>query len=289
MAEIQVLVEGLAHPEGPAPLDDGSVVFVETRRSRLSQWHPEQGVTTFCDIGGSPNACATGDDGVYVAQSGGGFGGWEPERPATPSIQCVSWTGEIRGVLTEVDGQSLRAPNDLCFGPDGRLYFTDPGPHSLTDPVPGYVYGLGPDGSCRVLEVGPTFPNGVVVTDDGEVVWVETYTRRVMAWAPDGRTRHLATLPEGHLPDGLAVSADRNLYIASIESGGLDVVSLDGRYVTFLRTGSRPLNCTFLGTGLLIACDATPEEERAAGTAEIGRLLLVAADVTGLQLCRGSV
>lgn len=287
--KLHVLAEGLAHPEGPALLDDGSIVFVETRRSRVSRWRLGTPVATLCDIGGTPNACATGRGGVYVAQSGGGFGGWEPERPANPSIQHVSWSGEVRTVVTEIAGRPLLAPNDLCFGPDGLLYFTDPGRYSLTEPEDGYVYGLGPDGAARLLNVGPVFPNGIVALDDGAVVWVETYTRRVMRWEPDGRISHLATLPQGHPPDGLAVASDGSLYIASIGSCGIDVVAPDGGYLRFLEIGSRPLNCLFWGQGLLVTCDATPEEEQNAGTVEIGRLVFVELDVRGAPLYRQTV
>ena len=34
MSELEVLVEGLGHPEGPDVLPDGRVVYVETYRAR---------------------------------------------------------------------------------------------------------------------------------------------------------------------------------------------------------------------------------------------------------------
>ena len=44
-------------------------------------------------------------------------------------------------VVTEVDGIALQAPNDLTFGPDGRLYFTDPADYLPDDRRPGQRHG----------------------------------------------------------------------------------------------------------------------------------------------------
>lgn len=279
----EVLLEGLDHPEGPAVRDDGSVVFVETRRSRVSIWHADRTPGILAVTGGSPNACAVGDDGVYVTQSGGGFGGWEPRQPARPSIQRVAPDGSVDTVVVEVDGRPLRAPNDLCFGLDGRLYFTDPG-RSFVDPENGAVYGLGSDGSVVTIEVGPTFPNGVVALADGAIAWVESFTRRVVRREPDGVVRHVATLPAGHVPDGLAAADDGTLVVATMGSGGLDLVAADGRLLGVVPVGGRPLNCAFVGRSLVVACD--PGEDQ---PPDAGRLVRVPTQLRPGPIHRGSV
>ena len=52
----QVVAEGLVWPEGPGILSDGRVAFVETYRSQVSVWSPEQGVQLLAYTGGGPNA-----------------------------------------------------------------------------------------------------------------------------------------------------------------------------------------------------------------------------------------
>ena len=76
------------------------------------------------------------------------------------------------------------------------------------------------------------YPNGIVVEADGDVVWVESYTRGV---APPQRRRRRAVSPrspEGHVPDGLKVAANGDLWITTFTSGGIDIVSPDGRRST---------------------------------------------------------
>ncbi len=76
MCDVTVLAEGLAHPEGPDLLPDGRIVFVETFAGRLSTWDRDEGVRPFVEVGGAPNACAVGRDGVYVTQNGGALTRW---------------------------------------------------------------------------------------------------------------------------------------------------------------------------------------------------------------------
>ena len=53
---------------------------------------------------------------LYVAQNGGA---WGASGPAEPGVQVITDTR----VDYLVEG--LGAPNDLTFGPDGRLWITD--------------------------------------------------------------------------------------------------------------------------------------------------------------------
>src|SRR5215210_7999477 len=180
--DVRRLAEGLAWPAGPTVLDDGRVVFVETYRSQLTVWAPGRGVERFADTGGGPNATALGSDGhLYVTQNGGVVGPWRAEEMREPSIQRVAPDGRVETVATEIDGRRFQAPNDLAFGPDGRLYFTDPGRYDAdARPDPGFVFALAPDGTGElVAELPPVYPNGVVVDAHGRVVWVESYTRAV--------------------------------------------------------------------------------------------------------------
>jgi gluconolactonase len=290
MADVTTLVDGLASPEGPDLLDDGTVVFVETFRCRVSAWDPAGGLRSHADVGGAPNACMAGLDGVYVAQNGVTAGPWLSPKPVTPSIQRIAPDGSVEVVVSSASGEPLVGPNDLAFDADGRLWFTDPGRFDPENPEPGRICAVQPDGAAAIMEeVGPTFPNGIVVEADGSVVWNESFTRRVRRRRPDGSVELVATLPEDRILDGMKVAADGNLYITGVSSGGIDVLTPDGARAGFIETGGAPLNCVFHGEALLVADfgEWSPEAEQ--GIVAAGRLVRVHAGVAGQPLFRGAV
>lgn len=288
---MSVLAEGLSHPEGPALLPDGRIVFVETYLSRISMWDPATGVSSYADVGGGPNACAVGDDGVYVTQTGGSAGPWQLPERSPAGIQKVSWDGRVELLSTSADGVPLLAPNDLAFGPDGRLYFTDPGDYDLDRPVDGRVCVMEADGTTRVLvHTGPTFPNGILVEPDGSVVWDESHARTVHRLRPGGAVELLATLAPDRIPDGLKRAADGRLFVTGGPSGGLDVLAPDGELVGFVATGGDPLNCVFVGEDLYVTDYGALEPSAENGYAPAGgRLLRVPVGVTGEPQPTGAI
>jgi gluconolactonase len=286
----EVLVEGLASPEGPDLLEDGRVVFVETFACRVSAWSAGGGLRTYADVGGAPHACVAGLDGVYVTQCGTHAGPWRSPRPVAPSIQRVRGDGSVDTIVTSASGEPLLGPNDLTFGADGRLYFTDPGLFDPENPDPGRICVVEPDGEATILEeVGGSFPNGIVAERDGSVVWNESFTRQVRRRRPDGSVELLATLPEDRILDGMKLAANGDLYITGVTSGGIDVLRPDGEVVDFIETGGAPLNCVFDGDALYVADfgEFSPEAER--GEVAVGRLTRVPVGVAGQALFRGTV
>jgi gluconolactonase len=286
---IEVVVEGLGHPEGPEALPDGRIVFANTYASEVGVWERGVGKSTYAHTGGGPNACMLGSDGlVYITQCPT-VGAWVAPETRPPSIQRASPDGSVEIVATEADGMKLNAPNDLTFGPDGRLYFTDSGDWDpVAKPDPGYICVIDPDGSCHVLEeLEPVYPNGIVAEPDGSIVWVESYTRRVVRRRPDGATEVVHDLAENHIPDGFKIDADGNFWITTFSSGGVDVIARDGSYVGFVETGGVPLNCTFSDTSLFVCDFGTTATGDA--TPMFGRLLKVDVGVTGMPLFRGAI
>jgi gluconolactonase len=287
--QVEVVVEGLGHPEGPDVLPDGRVVFANTYASEVGVWDPAGGKSTYAHTGGGPNACMLGTDGnVYLTQCPT-VGAWVAPENRPPSIQRAAPDGTVEVVVTEADGMALTAPNDLTFGPDGRLYFTDSGDWDPVErPHRGYICVVEHDGTCHVLEeLDRVYPNGIVAEPDGSVVWVESYTRHVVRRRPDGSKELLHELAEGHIPDGFKIDADGNFWITTFGSGGLDVIGHDGSYIGFVTTGGVPLNCTFAGTSLFVCDFGTTSTGDAAPM--FGRLLRVDAGVSGMPLFRGAI
>jgi gluconolactonase len=286
---MQVLVEGLGHPEGPCPLPDGRVAFANSFRSEIGFWDPKGGSGTYAVTGGGPNACILGSDGDLYCANMPTVGEWTASDLRPPSIQRVSSDGKVEIVTTTADGKALNAPNDLVFGPDGRLYFTDSGHWDpVAKPHRGYICVIEHDGSTRILEeLDPVYPNGIVVEPDGTLVWVESYPRRLVRRTAAGRTEVLRTLDEGHVPDGLKIDIDGNFWITSFGSGGVDVVARDGSYVDFLETGGVPTNCVFDGDQLYV-CELGPKEVTDPMPMK-GRLLRIDVGVFGMPLYYGAI
>jgi gluconolactonase len=230
-----------------------------------------------------------GTDGyVYVTQCPT-VGAWRAPETRPPSIQRAAPDGTVEIIATEADGVPLNAPNDLTFGPDGRLYFTDSGDWDpVGKPHPGYICVLDADGSCHLLEeLEPVYPNGIVAEPDGSIVWVESYTRRVVRRSPNGSTDVIHELAEGHIPDGFKIDNEGNFWITTFGSGGLDVIAPDGSYVDFLHTGGVLLNCTFGGASLFVCDFGTTDTGDA--TPMFGRLLKVDVGVPGMPQFRGAI
>lgn len=246
----RLLVNGLGWPEGPTIAPDGSVVFVESYRSQLSRWEPDQGeVQRRAYVAGAPNSCVHGSKGeLYICQNGGTVGPWRAAEMTSPGIQRVNLDGAVTMLITSVDGIELNGPNDLVFGPDGHLYFTDPGTYAPDSPGPSRIFALAPDGQARLVHQfeRPVFPNGIVAEPDGSILWDESYTGRVGRRKPNGSLEELCRLPgKNPIPDGMTVDAQGSIYVTDLAAGGIHVLTSSGSVTNFIPCGGAPTNCVF--------------------------------------------
>ncbi len=118
--EPQVVTSGIGFREGPVWTREGRLVVTSIDHGCLYEITKGR-AKVLANTGGGPNGLAEGAGGtLYVAQNGGivGMGEKSPEG-TEPGIQAV------RGEDVTYVARGLDAPNDLCFGPDGRLYFTE--------------------------------------------------------------------------------------------------------------------------------------------------------------------
>jgi len=244
---IDVMADGLGFTEGPVWLPDDRVALTSISHGCVYIVDPRDGALERIDTGGGPNGLACSADGtLYVAQNGGA---WGASGVAEPGIQVIS------GSRVDYLVEGLGAPNDLTFGPDGRLWITDTrGEFDISTPgggLPGHVYATDVDsGDTRlVIDDGPVFINGLGFDRDGSRLLVTaTLSSQLLSYviSPDGSIgapEIVHTFADGW-PDGMAVSAHGDYWVALTAADRIDVVDTWGRCVAeiALPAGSLPTN-----------------------------------------------
>ncbi len=276
---VTIMTEGLAFPEGPIAMPDGSVIVVEIAAHRLTRCLPGGGVEVVAETGGGPNGAAFGPDGRIYVCNNGGFDtvtrngqiriADTNDSYIGGSIQAVdAQTGAVETLYTEVDGVPLKAPNDLVFDRTGGFWFTDHGKVWDRTQDRGGLYYAQPDGSSVREVIFPLeSPNGVGLSPDEDVLYVaETHTGRVRQWklagpgqleAPFGKKTRgdlLVGLPGEQLLDSLAVDGAGHVCVATIRNGGItDIDPVDGSSVHMPSGDALTTNICFGGEELRTA------------------------------------
>ncbi len=247
--EGSVVATGVGFCEGPVWTRDGRLVFTSIDHGCLYELAP-QGPRVLVKTGGGPNGLTEDSGGVlYVAQNGGIYGAGErSQSSAEPGVM------RVEGERVTYLARGLDAPNDLCFGPDGRLYFTDPrGPAVPGNDKPGRVYALAEGQAPQLLAEGPAFANGIAFGPDaGELYVAETFRQRVLLYRFRGATlsepvEFCRTDPG--FPDGMCFDREGMLYVAATLAREVQVFDGQGARVEQLPCGddSLPTNCCLGG------------------------------------------
>jgi gluconolactonase len=254
-----IVADGLDFPEGPVWLGPRRVAVTEIRGQCVSLW--EDGVLRrrIALTGGGANGATLGPDGaLYVTNNGGVSlgheGRWMAPAPIAGRIQRVTLDGDVRDVATALPGAPPNRPNDLCFGPDGLLYYTDPHNwENLPEVDPGRVARTTLDGTVELLAEVPLFPNGIAFGPDGRLYVAQSMTQTILVGAPTPGTtfREFTKLPLGY-PDGFCFDRAGRLYVAGSLGDALVVFEADGTLAQVIEMGSgtEPTNCC-LGDGVL--------------------------------------
>jgi gluconolactonase len=269
--EPRVLATDLGFPEGPVYLGDGAVAFTEIRGACVSKYADGE-TSLVAKTGGGANGATVDTDGaIWVANNGGislGPGGyWFHDEPIDGRVQRVTMDGECADVSGDLPGDAPHRPNDICFGPDGALYFTDPRNwEDLANLRPGRIWRLDPsDGKAHVVAEVPLFCNGLAFGPDGRILYVaQSMAMKIVAldWSPGGLggQREWATLPQG-FPDGFCFAANGDCYACGSTGDVLQVFDAEGALKSTLNFAehSEPTNCC-LGDGVLyVTCSGTGE------------------------------
>jgi gluconolactonase len=288
--DFELVSEGLAFPEGPVWMEDGSIILVEIAKGCITRVWGDGKTEVIATPGGGPNGAAIGPDGALWICNNGGFKYHErngllipghcPDDYSGGRIERVDLsTGTVDRVLDAVAGFPLKGPNDLVFDRNGNLYFTD---HGKTYPRHRDFGGLFflANGASEAVELDHhhTSPNGVGLSPDETTVYMaDTMTARLWAFdlsapgevgqaSPFNKGRVVATMPGLQYFDSLAVAASGNICVATILNGGITTITPEGAhshiafpdpFVTNICFGDTGLNeawVTLSGTGKLAKC-----------------------------------
>ena len=257
-----LLASNLGFPEGPVVMSDKSIVFCDGNIGELLRWDGSQ-VSTFAETGGSPWGAVLGSDGaIYVTQGGNVPGA--ADQTAVAGIQRVNADGSVELLSSSIGGHDLAGPNDLAFGPDGRLWFTDSGTEqddrfSADQRAPGRLFVLGGGGAGEFLMERPdVYPNGIAFDAHGRLYWTESMAHRVCR-LDDGQATTFCQLSDGHVPDGMAFADDGRLFVCTTISGGVTVLSPDGEVLEEISLGEHCTNCIFDGPSLFVTATQVAE------------------------------
>jgi gluconolactonase len=260
-SNLREIARDLRFPEGPVAMSDGTILVVEIERGCLTRVTSGMRPVVVAQLGGGPNGAALGPDGhCYVCNNGGLA--WidhavhglrpngQPDNYSGGRIERVDLRTGASVVLYQgtPEGQ-LRGPNDLVFDRHGGFWFTDNGKTRARERDHGGVYYAKADGSHIRQVIYPMIqPNGIGLSPDGTRLYVaETPTARVWTFevtapgelrllpypSPNGGSL-LAGLPGYQRFDSLAVDADGNVCVATLDRGGITVIAPNGEVIDFI-------------------------------------------------------
>jgi len=242
--------------EGPAVLDDGSLIFSDIPANTIYRWTGKQ-YETFRQPSGNSNGLLVEPDGSILAC-----------EHDSRSVTRISESGRIDTIARSYRGLRFNSPNDLCMTSAGIIFFTDPpwGLNGLNkDPSKEIPFnGVYRVSGSRIDLVDSTlsWPNGIALSPDErslyvanfeeaqpgegkemEVFWVrysldsngDIIGREIFYRAED------LDKPGG--PDGMKTDRAGNLFLTG--PGGILVVSPGGELLGTIALPKVPANLTF--------------------------------------------
>jgi len=164
---VKKVAGGCSFTEGPAADAHGNLYFSDYLNDRIMVLRADGSLDVWKIPCGRANGMNFDPEGRLVTCCAQGEGGarevWRHESDGSVTILASTY-----------QGKPLNSPNDLCFDPDGQIYFTDPRYGDQTDVVQDVmgVYRIDPDGQlARVIDDVET-PNGILMTPDGKTLYL---------------------------------------------------------------------------------------------------------------------
>ena len=202
--------------------------------------------------------------------------------------------GEL-SIYADLSGVSSHECNDLVVGSDGTAYVSifgfDLHADPPVEPQPTHLVVVSPDGTIRVTDDELWFPNGAVITPDGETLIVgESFGRRYSAFRLDStgmptERRVWADLGD-RVPDGCCLDVDGAIWFADPVNREVTRVAEGGEILESIPTGQSAVACALGGEDrrtLYVLTSRGTKPSKVAGMAT-GRIEAATVDVPGVGL-----
>jgi gluconolactonase len=159
-------------------------------------------------------------------------------------------------IASRFAGKRLNAPNDLVYGPDGSLYFTDSRRGASAKDVPDKGLYVLRAGEVQLLSKDIDHPNGVAFSPDGNFLYVtDTLKKAILRFEiKRAQIRNEQTFVDmsadkrAGAPDGVKV--DKNGDVFATGPGGLWIISPTGKHIGTILTPTPLTNLAFGGEDL---------------------------------------
>jgi gluconolactonase len=237
--------------EGPIALPDGSAVFCETILARVAKVEKDGSESIFVDAAraGGPNGLTWDLKGRLVGAT---------TAPGMVGLRVIYPAGSEAMLTDNFEGKPFGRPNDLIADKKGGIYFTDSA--NVPNPVlPPAVYYLPPGGGKVVKVVDGVNPNGVSLSLDERVLYVNTREGGyILAFdvQNDGTLRNRRnfakyeglSVSDGKTVgggDGFTVDTAGRLYATA--AGKVQVFTPQGQYLGSITPSRAPQNIAFAG------------------------------------------
>jgi sugar lactone lactonase YvrE len=162
--------------------------------------------------------------------------------------------------------------NDMVMDQQGRAYIGNFGfDYAANAPVePAEIVLVTPQGHARIVAEDLLFPNGTVITPDGQTLIVaETFGNRLTAFdiESDGSliNRRIWAKLDGVFPDGICLDAEGAVWVAAPHPGEVMRVLKGGKISDRVAVSTRPYACMLGGDDrctlfICTAGSAVPDE-----------------------------
>ncbi len=255
---ITCIAEDLRFPESPVwSQEHGCLYFVEMERDTVSVFKNGRISLMFeVEPGGGPSGmCIDSKGDIWVCLY------------SARKISRYNHAGELLQTIQSFEGSPFRGACDVTADDKGGVYFTDSGDFEedwLSGRPVGAIYYVSPLGELFQLDREIAFPNGIALSPDGAVLYVNEHRRnRILAYllgepGKYSRKSVLITLDNRSLmpensayelgPDGLCVrSSDGSLWAAHYGGGKIVQIAPSGERLgdVSLPSGRNPTSACF--------------------------------------------